>query len=187
MHLAIEEGLESAERSGSSATWVMSNHDVPRHVSRYGLPQVPAASHHQLAKDWLLRDGTTYEENRELGAKRARAAILMELALPGSTYIYQAKNWDCRKSLIFLGMSWKILPRSTAYTSKPKRAVTAAVCRCPGSPQTHRSSMIPMTNSATMVLSVSLLRAPSMIHTYHSRNGTRISPSTWRMPTRIPC
>ena len=99
----------------------------------------------------------------------------------------RAKNWDCRKSLIFLGMSWKIPPRSTAYTSKPKRAVTAAVCRCPGSPQTHRSSMIPMTNSATMVLSVSLLRAPSMIHTYHSRNGTRISPSTWRMPTRIPC
>ena len=72
--------LESAERSGSSATWVMSNHDVPRHASRYGLPQVPASSHHQLAKDWLLRDGTTYEENREVGAKRARAAILMELA-----------------------------------------------------------------------------------------------------------
>ena len=41
MHLAIEEGLESAERSGSTATWVMSNHDVVRHATRYALPQVP--------------------------------------------------------------------------------------------------------------------------------------------------
>lgn len=88
MHLAIEEGIAAAERSGSTSTWVMSNHDIPRHVSRYGLPQVPAAAHHQLAKDWLLRNGTSYHEDRALGTKRARAAIMMELALPGSAYIY---------------------------------------------------------------------------------------------------
>ena len=92
MHLAIEEGIAAAERSGSTSTWVMSNHDIPRHVSRYGLPQVPAAAHHQLAKDWLLRNGTSYHEDRELGTKRARAAILMELALPGSAYIYQGEE-----------------------------------------------------------------------------------------------
>ena len=69
MHLAIEEGLESAERSGSTATWVMSNHD-----------------------DWLLRDGTTYREDRALGTKRARAAIMMEMALPGSAYVYQGEE-----------------------------------------------------------------------------------------------
>ena len=93
MRSAIIAGLQSAEEThGSTTTWVMSNHDVPRHVSRYGLPQVPASSHHQLAKDWLLRDGTSYFENRELGTKRARAAIMMELGLPGSTYIYQGEE-----------------------------------------------------------------------------------------------
>ena len=92
MHLAIEEGIAAAERSGSTSTWVMSNHDIPRHVSRYGLPQVPAAAHHQLDKVWLLRNGTSYHEDRELGTKRARAAILMELALPGSAYIYQGEE-----------------------------------------------------------------------------------------------
>lgn len=91
-HTAIEEGLVAAERSGSTSTWVMSNHDVPRHVTRYGLPQVPSAAHHQFVKDWLLRDGTSYAEDRELGARRARAAILMELALPGSAYIYQGEE-----------------------------------------------------------------------------------------------
>ena len=93
MRSAILAGLKSAEEThGSTTTWVMSNHDVPRHVSRYGLPQVPASSHHQLAKDWLLRDGTSYFEDRKLGTKRSRAAIMMELGLPGSTYIYQGEE-----------------------------------------------------------------------------------------------
>ena len=114
MHLAIEEGIAAAERSGSTSTWVMSNHDIPRHASRYGLPQVPASSHHQLAKDWLLRDGTTYEENRELGAKRARAAILMELALPGSTYIYQGEELGLPE---VADIPWNKLEDPTAFNS----------------------------------------------------------------------
>ena len=92
MNSALEEGLESAERSGSTATWVMSNHDVIRHATRYALPQVPTGEYHRLALDWLLRDGTTFEENRELGTKRARAAIMMEMALPGSAYVYQGEE-----------------------------------------------------------------------------------------------
>ena len=63
-----------------------------RHASRYGLPQVPTGEYHQLAKDWVLRDGTTYPEDRALGTKRARAAILMEMALPGSAYVYQGEE-----------------------------------------------------------------------------------------------
>lgn len=89
---AIRDGLQAAKSSGSTATWVMSNHDVPRHPSRYGLPQAPSKATHQLPKDWVLRDGSSYEENRELGSKRARAAILMEAALPGSVYIYQGEE-----------------------------------------------------------------------------------------------
>lgn len=93
MHRAIDEGLESAAHSGgSTATWVMSNHDMPRHPTRYGLPQVAAPDSRQIVKDWLMRDGATYHEDRDLGTKRARAAILMEAGLPGSVYIYQGEE-----------------------------------------------------------------------------------------------
>ncbi|MDK6989112.1 hypothetical protein QP332_24305, partial [Escherichia coli] len=87
-HEAIEAGIETAERSGSSATWVLSNHDIIRHATRFALPQIPATDQHQIAVDWVLRDGKSYTENRELGTKRARAALLLEMALPGSAYIY---------------------------------------------------------------------------------------------------
>ena len=89
---AIEEGLAAAERSRSTTTWVLSNHDMPRHATRFGLPQVRSRVHHQLVNDWLLRDGRTYVEDRELGARRARAALLMELGLPGSVYLYQGEE-----------------------------------------------------------------------------------------------
>ena len=92
LRLAIEEGLAAAERSGSTTTWVLSNHDMARHPTRYGLPQVRSAVHHQLVNDWLLRDGKTYYEDRDLGTRRARAALLMELGLPGSVYLYQGEE-----------------------------------------------------------------------------------------------
>lgn len=90
---AIATGLKAAEETGgSTTTWVMNNHDVPRSPSRYGLPQVKGAPEHQLPHDWLLRNGSTYPEDRELGTKRARAAALMELGLPGAAYIYQGEE-----------------------------------------------------------------------------------------------
>ncbi|KAB7789897.1 glycoside hydrolase family 13 protein [Bifidobacterium leontopitheci] len=92
MHAAIAEGLACARRSGSTSTWVMSNHDVPRHASRYALPQVPTDEYHQIAADWALRMGRTYREDRALGARRARAALMLEMALPGSAYVYQGEE-----------------------------------------------------------------------------------------------
>jgi alpha-glucosidase len=44
------------------ACWVLSNHDVVRHVTRYG--------------------------GGEVGTRRARAAALLQLALPGAAYLY---------------------------------------------------------------------------------------------------
>ena len=70
----------------------MSNHDVVRHASRYGLPQVKTQWYHQLADAWLLRSGSNFIEDRELGTRRARAAIMMELGLPGSVYVYQGEE-----------------------------------------------------------------------------------------------
>ena len=91
--VAIEDGLKAAaETGGSTTTWVMNNHDVPRSPSRYGLPQIKTPVYHQLAHDWLVHNGRAYPEDRELGTRRARAAALMELGLPGSAYIYQGEE-----------------------------------------------------------------------------------------------
>ncbi|WP_407925096.1 alpha-amylase family glycosyl hydrolase [Bifidobacterium choloepi] len=112
---AIHAGLEAAERSGSSTTWVMSNHDVVRHASRYGLPQISSADHHQLAKDWLLHDGHAYHEDRALGQRRSRAAFLMELALPGSVYLYQGEELGLPE---VADIPWDQLEDPTAQFSK---------------------------------------------------------------------
>ena len=66
--------------------------DLSRVATRYALPQIKATRYHQIAPDWLLRDGSSYDEDRELGERRARAALLLELALPGSAYVYQGEE-----------------------------------------------------------------------------------------------
>ncbi|WP_300678327.1 glycoside hydrolase family 13 protein [Nocardioides sp.] len=57
--------LELAE-IGSPPTWVLDNHDQPRHASRYG--------------------------GGPRGVARARAATLLMLGLPGSAYLYQGEE-----------------------------------------------------------------------------------------------
>ena len=65
---------------GAPATWVLSNHDVTRPVTRYGREE---SSFSFAAK----RFGTPTDLER--GMRRARAAALLVAALPGSLYIYQ--------------------------------------------------------------------------------------------------
>ncbi len=67
---------------GAPATWVLSNHDVPRHVTRYGRGETLTLEHDL--------DGRPCD--RELGTRRARAAALLMLALPGSAYLYQGEE-----------------------------------------------------------------------------------------------
>jgi alpha-glucosidase len=71
---------------------VLSNHDVVRHATRYALPAGDHLSSTRHAKAWLLSDGTSPEPDRGLGLRRARAAILLMLALPGSAYLYQGEE-----------------------------------------------------------------------------------------------
>jgi len=59
---AVVHSLATVAGTPAPACWVLSNHDRPRHVTRYG-------------------DG-------ELGLRRARAAALLQLALPGAVYVY---------------------------------------------------------------------------------------------------
>ena len=62
----IEETLAALAEVGGEPTWVLSNHDVPRHPTRYG--------------------------GGPVGLARARAATLVSLALPGSAYLYQGEE-----------------------------------------------------------------------------------------------
>ena len=78
--------LDQAAAAGSSSTWVLSNHDVVRHATRYGLPAGVDLD------DWLLGDGVTTLLDGAQGLRRARAAVLFMLALPGSAYLYQGEE-----------------------------------------------------------------------------------------------
>ena len=88
----ITDGLADAQRNGTSTTWVLSNHDVVRHASRYALPAQDHLESTGNAKAWLLSNGTSPEPDLGLGLRRARAATLLMLALPGSAYLYQGEE-----------------------------------------------------------------------------------------------
>jgi alpha-glucosidase len=65
------------------ATWVLSNHDVVRHVTRYG----------RVDTSFDMADRRIGEpSDLALGERRARAAALLTLALPGGAYIYQGEE-----------------------------------------------------------------------------------------------
>jgi alpha-glucosidase len=74
------------------ATWVLANHDVNRVVTRYGRPRTGARftpdgmDPDAMASIWLDAPGRA---DLALGRRRARAAALLELALPGGAYVYQ--------------------------------------------------------------------------------------------------
>lgn len=59
---AIDGSLTAMAEVGAPCTWVLSNHDVVRHTTRYG--------------------------GGEIGQARGRAASLITLSLPGSAYLY---------------------------------------------------------------------------------------------------
>ena len=82
----IDKNLELARESGASSTWVLSNHDVVRHATRYALPEGTDLN------AWLLHDGAEPRPDEERGRRRARAATLLTLALPGSAYLYQGEE-----------------------------------------------------------------------------------------------
>jgi len=85
----INAGLADMINTGSTTSWLLGCHDTPRVASRYGLPLEDGRNAQQVARDWLLTDGTKPRLDWTLGERRARAAIMILLALPGSTYIYQ--------------------------------------------------------------------------------------------------
>jgi alpha-glucosidase len=82
----IEDSLRAMGAVGAPTTWVMSNHDVVRHVSRLaaGVGGTPGGVG--------SAEGATALGDRPVGLRRARAAALLMLALPGSVYLYQGEE-----------------------------------------------------------------------------------------------
>ncbi|GAA0555190.1 glycoside hydrolase family 13 protein [Paractinoplanes ferrugineus] len=83
MRECVDRTLDAHRAVGAPATWVLSNHDVTRHVTRYGRLDTTFSFDNNL-------DGTTVDLS--LGTRRARAAALLSLSLPGGTYIYQGEE-----------------------------------------------------------------------------------------------
>lgn len=81
MTSAIQRSMVEAGKVGATNTWVLSNHDTVRHTSRYGLSDPSSYPAGITAED--------EQPDEELGRRRARAAAVVELGLPGSAYVYQ--------------------------------------------------------------------------------------------------
>jgi alpha-glucosidase len=79
----IESTLVFHAAAGAPPTWVLSNHDVDRHVSRYGRADTSFG---------LDRRDHSQPVDLKLGTRRARAAVLLMMALPGSVYLYQGEE-----------------------------------------------------------------------------------------------
>ncbi len=79
----IDATLESFAPLGTASTWVLTSHDEIRPVTRYGRPTTSSA---------FITDGAGEVSDLALGTRRARAAALLMLALPGSAYVYQGEE-----------------------------------------------------------------------------------------------
>jgi alpha-glucosidase len=85
LRAAIDESLEAFGAVGAPSTWVLSNHDVIRHASRFGGDYGRAT-----ASDGIGPGAT--QPDADLGLARARAATLFMLALPGASYLFQGEE-----------------------------------------------------------------------------------------------
>ncbi len=80
----IAASYRANDEVGAPTTWVLSNHDVVRHTSRLGLTDAGGRPNGIFATD--------PQPDEELGLRRARAASLLMLGLPGSAYVYQGEE-----------------------------------------------------------------------------------------------
>lgn len=81
----ITDSLAAFGAVGAPSTWVLNNHDVVRSASRLALTAENPQGHGIGPTSAGLPDPV-------LGLKRARAAALVMLGLPGSAYVYQGEE-----------------------------------------------------------------------------------------------
>ncbi len=86
LRAVIDESIEAFTAVGAPSTWVLSNHDVVRHTSRYGLATYGAAPASGIGPK------TVDKPDDVVGLTRGRAATALMLSLPGSAYLYQGEE-----------------------------------------------------------------------------------------------
>jgi alpha-glucosidase len=84
LRAAIELPMRAHASVGAPVTWVLGNHDTPRQVTRYGRASTAAPSREEQARPHAV--------DVALGTRRARAAALLLLALPGPAYLYAGEE-----------------------------------------------------------------------------------------------
>ena len=86
MHKVVTDSLAAFGGVGAPSTWVLSNHDVVRHVTRmsYDEGNLPPQG------DGIGPDFAQPDEAK--GLRRGRAATAFMLGLPGGAYIYQGEE-----------------------------------------------------------------------------------------------
>lgn len=82
----VTRSLQTNNRVGAPTTWVLSNHDVVRHPSRFGLPEGLSLKEQQGI------GASDVQPDPALGLARGRAMTLFMLGLPGSAYLYQGEE-----------------------------------------------------------------------------------------------
>lgn len=86
---AIERAMTGALALGHPPAWTLSNHDVHRTVTRYGQEQFLGQPD---ATDMIAAARRRGPVDLERGIRRARAAAALQLALPGTVYLYQGEE-----------------------------------------------------------------------------------------------
>nr|WP_240452720.1 alpha-amylase family glycosyl hydrolase [Corynebacterium xerosis] len=172
-HEIISRNLTAAEAIGGSTTWVLSNHDVVRHATRYGLPggqeskgapgagRPPAPAMTESCGFSTAGIPHTSIMPRVPDALARRRCFFS--GCPARPTCIRARNWVCRRWARFPTRTDRIRPSSA--TGMSRSAVMAAAFRCRGAAGAGRS------DSATTAL------------TCRSRTGSATTPSRFRMKT----
>ena len=89
----INQSIAEHAEVGAPATWVLNNHDNYRTPSKFGkaVSGFDFAADHDGALHWADAMWSS-PTDVELGTRRARAAAMLMLALPGGAYIYQGEE-----------------------------------------------------------------------------------------------
>ena len=88
LRTVIDDAIGAAASVGAPPTWVLSNHDVTRTVTRFARSQPM----HLIETGWERARWADESPDHTLGRRRARAAALVQLALPGTAYVYQGEE-----------------------------------------------------------------------------------------------